>query len=70
MEKVISCTSKVEILTLQTTNDWGSMAIENKTKITLYDELIKQLPIEMGELLEKARVKFKNGIWSKLGSTM
>jgi hypothetical protein len=32
---------KVELLTLQTTNDWENMAIENKTKATLYDELIE-----------------------------
>ncbi len=42
---------KMELLTLQTANDWESMAIKNKTKTTLYDELVKQLPIEMGELL-------------------
>jgi hypothetical protein len=31
------------------------VAIKNKTKPTLYDELIEQLPMEMGELLEEAR---------------
>jgi hypothetical protein len=29
------------------------MATKNKTKAMLYDEFIKQLPMEMGELLEK-----------------
>jgi hypothetical protein len=32
---------KVEILTLQTSNDWESVAIENQTKATLYDELVE-----------------------------
>jgi hypothetical protein len=31
---------KVKLLTLQTANGWESVAIENKTKATLYDELI------------------------------
>jgi hypothetical protein len=52
--------SKVELLTLQTANDWESVAIENKTKVTLYDELIKQFPTEMGELLEEVRAKFRS----------
>jgi hypothetical protein len=50
---------KVELLTLQIDNDWESVAIENKTKAMLYDELIKQLPMELGELLEEARVECK-----------
>jgi len=33
--------SKVEVFTLQTTNDWESMASENKTKATMYDELVE-----------------------------
>jgi hypothetical protein len=33
------------------------VAIENKTKAMLYDKLIKQLLMELGELLEEARVK-------------
>jgi hypothetical protein len=44
---------------LQIANDWESMATKNKTKTTLYDELIEQLLIEMGELLEEAKVEFK-----------
>jgi hypothetical protein len=52
--------SKVELLTLQTANDWESVTIENKTRVTLYDELIKQFPIEMGELLEEVRAKFRS----------
>ncbi len=32
---------KVELFTLQIDNDWESVAIENKTKAMLYDELIK-----------------------------
>ncbi len=51
----------MELLTLQITNDWESIAIENKTKVMLYDELVNQLRIEMGELLEEVRVEFK--IW-------
>ncbi len=39
--------------------DWESVATKNKTKATLYDELIERLPMEMGELLEEARVTFK-----------
>jgi len=46
---------KVELLTLQNANDWENVAIEKKTKVVLYDEFIKQLPIEMGELLEDVR---------------
>ncbi len=33
--------SKVEVFTLQTTNDWESIANENKTKTTMYDELVE-----------------------------
>jgi hypothetical protein len=47
---------KIELLTLQTTNDWESMATGNKTKVTLYDELIEQFIIDMGELLEEVKV--------------
>jgi hypothetical protein len=43
--------SKVKLLTLQTTNDWENVATKNKMKATLYDELIKQFLIKMGELL-------------------
>ncbi len=35
------------------------MAIENKTKATLYHELIEQLPVEMNELLEEVKAKFR-----------
>jgi hypothetical protein len=35
------------------------MAIENKTKAMLYDELMEQLPIKMGELLKKVKAKFR-----------
>jgi hypothetical protein len=41
---------KMELLTLQTVNDWENMATKNKTKIALYDELVEQLPIAMDEL--------------------
>ncbi len=50
---------KVELLILQIANDWENMAIENKTKVMLYDEFIKELLIKMGELLEKAKEEFK-----------
>ncbi len=50
---------KVELLTLQTVNDWENVAIENKTKAMLYDKFIEQLPMEMDEHLEEARAKFK-----------
>jgi hypothetical protein len=33
--------SKVELLTLQTANDWENMATKNKTKVVLYDKLVK-----------------------------
>jgi hypothetical protein len=35
------------------------VAIENKTKAMLYEKFIKQLPMEMGELLEEAKIKFR-----------
>jgi hypothetical protein len=44
---------------LQIANDWENVAIENKTKATLYEKFIEWLLIEMGELLEEAKVKFK-----------
>jgi hypothetical protein len=59
--------NKVELLTLQTTNDWENIATENKTKATLYDEFIEQLIIEMGELLEEAKVKFKRWHFDQTG---
>ncbi len=46
---------KVELFILQIANDWENMATVNKTKATLHDEFVKQLPIKMGELLEKAK---------------
>jgi hypothetical protein len=55
----------VEILTLQIANDWENVATENKTKATLYNELVEQLPIEMGELLEKLELSLGDGILSK-----
>jgi hypothetical protein len=51
---------EVELLTLQIANDWENVATENKTKVALYDELVKQLPIEMGELLEEVRSEFRS----------
>jgi hypothetical protein len=50
---------------LQTTNDWESVAIENKTKATLYDEL--QLPIKMGEFLEEAKTEFRRCHFEQIG---
>ncbi len=50
---------KMELLTLQTANDWESVATKNKTKVALHDELVEQLPIEMGELFEEAIIEFK-----------
>jgi hypothetical protein len=58
---------KVEVLTLQITNDWENVATKNKTKATLYDELIEQLPMEMGELLEEARTKFRRWHFEQIG---
>jgi hypothetical protein len=57
MEELQVAQGKVELLILQTTNDWENMAIENKTKTTLYDEFIEQLPIKVDELLEEAKVQ-------------
>jgi leucyl aminopeptidase (aminopeptidase T) len=37
----------------------GKRDTKNKTKATLYDELIKQIPMEMREILEEDIVKFK-----------
>jgi hypothetical protein len=37
----------------------GKHGTKNKTKATLYDELIEQLLMEMGELLEEDRVEFR-----------
>jgi len=45
----------------------GKCGIENKTKVTLYDELIKQIPMEMGELLEEDRVEFKGWHFKQIG---
>jgi mevalonate kinase len=50
---------KVQLLILQIANHWEIVAIENKTKATLYDEFIEQFLIKMGELLEEARAEFK-----------
>jgi len=62
---------KMELFTLQTANDWESMAIKNKTKTktktTLYDELVKQLPIEMGDLLEEAIIEFRKWHFKQIG---
>jgi hypothetical protein len=50
---------KMELLTLQTANDWESVATKNKTKVALYHELVEQLLIEIGELLEEAMIEFR-----------
>ncbi len=57
----------MELLTLQISNDWESVVIENKTKVMLYDELVNKLPIEMGELLEEARVEFRRWHFEQIG---
>jgi hypothetical protein len=44
------------------------VAIENQTKATLYDELVKQFPKEMDELLEEAKVKFRKWHFEQIGS--
>ncbi len=49
----------MELLILQIANGWEILAIENKTKATLYDEFIKQFIIKMGELLEEVKIEFK-----------
>jgi hypothetical protein len=59
MEGVVGGTRQ-NIVTLQTVNNWESVAIQNKTKAMLYDELREQLPMEMGEPLEEARVESRN----------
>jgi hypothetical protein len=33
--------SKVKLFTLQIANDWENVAIENKTKATLYEKFIE-----------------------------
>jgi hypothetical protein len=58
---------KWKILTLQTSNDWESVAIENQTKATLYDELVEQFPKEMGELLEEGKTKSKKWHFKQIG---
>jgi hypothetical protein len=49
---------KVELLILQTVNDWETWPLRTK-QTTLYDEFVEQLPIKMGELLEEIKEKFK-----------
>jgi hypothetical protein len=58
---------KIKLVILQTTNDWENMAIENKTKAMLYDKLIEQFPMEMGELLEEAIIEFKRWHFEQIG---
>ncbi len=58
MEGVANRTRQNKV-TLQIVNDWENVAIENKTKAMLYDKFIQQLPVEMGEHLEEARVEFR-----------
>jgi hypothetical protein len=53
---------KIELLTLQPTNDWEIVTTKNKTK-----ELIEQLPIEMGELLGEVKTKFRKWHFEKIG---
>ncbi len=43
------------------------MATKNKTKAMLYDELIKQLLMEMEELLEEVRVECKKWHFKQIG---
>jgi hypothetical protein len=58
---------KLELLILQTTNDWENMAIENKTKAMLYDEFVQQFPVKMDELLEEAKVEFRRCHFEQIG---
>ncbi|CAM6013224.1 unnamed protein product [Sphagnum balticum] len=57
----------MELFTLQTANDWESVATENKTKVALHDELVQQLPIEMGELFEEAIIEFRKWHFKQTG---
>jgi hypothetical protein len=66
MEGVASGTRQSKV-TLQTINNWESMAIKNKTKAMLYDELIRQLLMEMGELLEEVRAWSKRWHFEQIG---
>jgi hypothetical protein len=58
---------KIELVILQIANDWESMATENKSKAMLYDKLIERLLMEMGELLEEARAKFRRWHFEQTG---
>jgi hypothetical protein len=44
---------------LQIANDRENVATKNKTKARLYNELVEEFLIEMGELLEHVEVEFK-----------
>jgi uncharacterized protein YdaL len=66
MEGVVGGTRQSKV-TLQTINNWENVATKNKTNVMLYDELIKQLPTEMGELLEEIRVEFKRWHFEQIG---
>jgi len=45
----------------------GKCDTKNKTKATLYDELMEQIPVEMGELLEEDRVELKGWHFKQIG---
>ncbi len=45
----------------------GKCGIKSKSMATMYDELIEQIVMEMGELLEEDRVEFKGWHFKQIG---
>ncbi len=66
MEGVVGGTRQ-NIVTLQTINNQESVATKNETKAMLYDELRKQLLMEMVELLEEVKTQFKRWHFEEIG---
>jgi len=66
MEKITKVQKEVQMtqievqkLRLQINIDWEAIVVANQTTIKLYDQLIEEGPIELGEALGKVEVEFK-----------
>ncbi len=66
MEKTTQLQNKIQMtqievqnLHLQINTNWEATIVANQTKVKLYDQLIEEGLIELGEPMEKVEVEFR-----------
>ncbi len=50
---------EVQKLHVQINTNWEATIVANQAKVKLYDQLIEEGPIELGEVLEKVEAEFR-----------